>query len=57
MDYIAPNDMLAGQHDGIIAERDRRLQVVRERRRRKRQDLARRMGIPQCEQPQEALAA
>ena len=49
IDYIAPHDMLEGRHDVIIAERDRRLEAARELRRSKRQDLARRMGIPDDE--------
>lgn len=47
IDYIAPNDMLAGKHDAILAERDRRLEAARELRRLKRQDLARRARVPQ----------
>jgi len=44
IDYVAPNDMLAGKHDAIIAERDRRLEAARELRRVRRQQLARRGG-------------
>jgi len=44
IDYVAPNDMLAGKHDAIIEERDRRLEAARELRRVRRQELARRKG-------------
>ncbi len=44
IDYVAPNDMLAGKHDAIIEERDRRLEAARELRRVRRQELARRNG-------------
>lgn len=38
IDYIAPHDMLEGRHDDIIAERGRRLEAARDRRRRQRHD-------------------
>lgn len=46
IDYVAPNDMLAGRHDAILDERDRRIEAARELRRIRRQDLARRKGGP-----------
>ncbi len=49
IDYVAPTDMLQGRHDAILKQRDRRLEAARDLRRKKRQDLARRMGIPDDE--------
>ena len=49
IDYIAPNDMLAGKHDAIIEERDRRLEAARELRRQRRQELRLPSG-PESEQ-------
>ena len=46
IDYIAPNDMLAGKHDAILEERDRRLEAARQLRKQRRKDLGRRMGTP-----------
>lgn len=57
IDYIAPNDMLEGRHDVILAERDHRLEAAREQRRRKRQALASRMGLPEDTVTPQALAA
>lgn len=38
--YVTPNDMLAGNRDAIVAERDRRLEAARELRRQRRRHLA-----------------
>ena len=57
IDCIAPHDMLEGRHDAIIAERDRWLEAARERRRQKRHDLARRMGVPDGDPQRQGLAA
>lgn len=39
VDYVAPNDMLAGKHDAILAERQRRLEEARVVRRQARLEL------------------
>ena len=38
--YISPKDMLAGRHQEIHAERDRKLEAARQQRQTRRQEAA-----------------